>query len=131
MNLFESLRFSCNNPATVYNKGMPILIRLIVLAIAVFIASYIIPGVVIDTFTSLIVVSIVLAVVNTFIKPILVILTFPLTIVTLGIFLLVINGLLVLLVSSVVPGFHVASLFTAILFSIVVSLVSSLLSKLT
>jgi len=110
---------------------MPILIRLIVLAIAVFIASYIIPGVVIDTFTSLIVVSIVLAVVNTFIKPILVILTFPLTIVTLGIFLLVINGLLVLLVSSVVPGFHVATLFTAILFSIVVSLVSSLLSKLT
>jgi len=131
LNLFESLRFSCNNPTTVYNKGMPILIRLIVLAIAVFIASYIIPGVVIDTFTSLIVVSIVLAVVNTFIKPILVILTFPLTIVTLGIFLLVINGLLVLLVSSVVPGFHVATLFTAILFSIVVSLVSSLLSKLT
>ncbi len=110
---------------------MAIAIRLVILAIAVFVASYIIPGVIIDSFTSLLVVSIVLAVVNTFIKPILVILTFPLTVITLGIFLLLLNGLLVLLVSSIVPGFHVDSFLAAILFSIVVSLVSSLLSNFT
>ncbi len=110
---------------------MAILLRLIVLALAIFIASNIIQGVEVDTFTTLIIVSVVFAVVNAFIKPILVILTLPLTILTLGIFILILNGALVLLVSSVVPGFHVASLFTAILFSIVVSLISSLLNKLT
>ena len=108
---------------------MAVAIRLAILALAVFVASYIIPGVVIDSPVSLIVVSIVLALVNTFLKPILVILTFPLTVITLGIFLLLLNGLLVLLVSSIVPGFQVDSLLAAILFSIVVSLVSSVLTS--
>ncbi len=108
---------------------MAIVIKLFILAIAVFVASYIIPGVTIDSVTSLIVISIVLGIVNAFIKPILVFLTLPLTVLTLGIFLLLLNGILVLLVSSIVPGFYVATFFSAILFSIVVSLVSSLLSK--
>lgn len=108
---------------------MAIVVRLLILAIAVFVASYIIPGVEIDSVTSLIVVSIVLGFINAFIKPILVFLTFPLTVLTLGIFLLLLNGILILLVGSIVPGFHVATFFSAILFSIVVSLVSSLLSK--
>lgn len=108
---------------------MPVIIRLFVLALAVFVASYIIPGVEIDSPASLLVVSVVLGVVNTFIKPILVILTLPLTVLTLGIFLLLLNGILIMIVSSIVPGFEVESFFSAILFSIVVSLVSSLLSK--
>lgn len=103
--------------------------KLIALIIAVFVASYIIPGVKIDSAASLLVVSIILGVINTFIKPILVILTIPLTILTLGIFLLLLNGVLILIVSSIVPGFHVSSFLSAILFSIVVSLVSSLLTK--
>ncbi len=109
---------------------MNIFFRLIILIVAVYVASYIIPGVVIDSFASLFVVSIILGVVNTFLKPILVILTFPLTVVTLGIFLLILNGLLVLLVDMVVPGFAVGSFFTAILFSIVVSIISWFLSSL-
>lgn len=110
---------------------MNIFLRLLILIVAVFVASYIIPGVTIDSTPTLVVVSVVLGIVNAFIKPILVILTFPLTIITLGIFLLILNGLMVLLVGSIVPGFHVSGIFTAILFSIVVSLVSSLLSNLS
>ena len=108
---------------------MNILLRLLVLVIAVYVASYIIPGIKIDSPQSLIVVSIVLGIINTFIKPVLVFLTLPLTVVTLGIFLLILNGLLVLLVGNIVSGFHVAGLLPAILFSIVVSLTSSLLGK--
>ena len=107
-----------------------VLTKLVILAIAIYIAGYIIPGVVIDSFVSLFVVSIVLAAVNTFIKPLLVILTFPLTILTLGIFLLLLNGALIMLVSFIVPGFEVTSFLSAVLFSIVVSLISSLLTSL-
>lgn len=110
---------------------MNIVVRLLITAIATFVASYIIPGVKIDSFTSLIVVSIALGVINAFIKPILVVLTFPLTVITLGIFLLLLNGILILVVGSIVPGFYVESLFSAILFSIIVSIVSSLLSNIT
>lgn len=101
------------------------------MALSVYVAAYIIPGVKIDSITSLLVVSLVLGAVNAFVKPILVLLTLPLTIVTLGIFLLILNGALVLFVGSIVPGFHVQSLISAVLFSIVVSIVSSLLSKLS
>lgn len=108
-----------------------LLIKLIILTLSVYVAASIIPGVTIDSVNSLLVVSLVLGAVNAFIKPILVLLTLPLTIVTLGLFLLVLNGALVLLVGSIVPGFHVGSFLSAVFFSIVVSLISSLLSKLS
>lgn len=110
---------------------MNIIVRLLILVAAVYVASYILPGVIIDSFSSLFVVAVILGVVNTFIKPILVILTLPLTIITFGIFLLLLNGALVLLVDLLVPGFSVASLISAILFSIVVSLVSWSLQKIS
>ena len=110
---------------------MNLILRLIILIISVFVAAFLIPGVIIDSTSTLVVVAILLGVANTFLKPILVVLTIPLTILTLGIFLLVLNGLLVLLVGSVVPGFHVSGILTAILFSIVVSVISSLLSSLS
>lgn len=110
---------------------MNVIVRLLILIASVFIASYIIPGVNVESFTTLIVVSIVIGVVNAFIKPILVLLTLPLTIITLGIFLLILNGLLILLVGQIVPGFEVSGLLSAILFSIVVSLVGSFLGMLS
>lgn len=109
---------------------MYLLLRLLILMAAIFVASYIIPGVAVDTFTTLVIVAIVIGIVNTFIKPILVLLTLPLTLITFGIFLLILNGLLVLLVSQIVPGFQVSGLLTAILFSIVVSLTTSFLEML-
>jgi putative membrane protein len=104
-----------------------LLINLIVSTLAVLISAYIIPGVKVDGFLTAVVVAIVLGAVNMFIKPILVLLTLPLTILSLGLFTFVINALLVLLVSSLVPGFQVSGFFTALLFSLVLSITSSFL----
>lgn len=109
---------------------MRIIIRLLVNALAVFIAAYVLPGVAVDGPLTALIVAVVLGVVNTFLKPILVILTLPITFVTLGLFLLVINGALVLLVGELVPGFVVDGFLWALLFGLVVSLVGSFLNAL-
>jgi putative membrane protein len=109
---------------------MRILIRLLVNALAVFVAAYVLPGVIVDGPLTALIVAVVLGVVNTFLKPILVVLTLPITFVTLGLFLLVINGALVLLVDELVPGFVVDGFLWALLFSLVVSLVGSFLNAL-
>lgn len=109
---------------------MGILIKLFITSLAIYVAARLLPGIEITSMPTLLVVAIVLGLVNTLLKPILIVLTFPLTVITLGLFLLVLNGLLVMLVGAVVPGFQVDSLLSAILFSIVVSLISSILSKL-
>jgi putative membrane protein len=97
---------------------------LIINAIAVLIAGYILPGINIDNIWTAVIIAVVLGVINAVIRPILVILTLPITILTLGLFILVINALLVLLVSNIVPGFTVDGFWWAMLFSIVLSLVS-------
>jgi putative membrane protein len=107
-----------------------LLVNLIVNSIAVFISAYILPGVEVDTFLTAAIVAIVLGAVNMFIKPILVLLTLPFNILTLGLFTFVINALLVLLVSNIVPGFVVSGFWYALLFSLVLSIVSSFLSSL-
>lgn len=106
---------------------MQFLINLLISSFAVFASARIIPGVVIENFTSSIVVAIILGVVNAVIKPILIILTLPINILTLGLFSLVINALMVLLVDALVPGFAVDGFLTAILFSIVLSVISTVL----
>lgn len=100
-------------------------------ALAIFIASYILPGVDVDSWVTIFIVAIVLGAVNAVIKPILIFLTLPLTIITLGLFTFVINALLVMLTSYLVPGFTVANFWWALLFSLVISLISSFLSNLT
>lgn len=109
---------------------MGLIIKLIVNAIAVFAASYVLPGVHVKNFTTAIIVAIVLGLLNLIVKPILVILTIPITILTLGLFLLVINALIVLLCSSLVNGFKVDGVLYALLFSLVVSLISSVMNGL-
>lgn len=93
---------------------------------SVAISAYLIPGVTVDNWVTVLLVAIFLGVVNTILKPILVILTLPINLLTLGLFTLVINAVLVLLVSAVVPGFHVDGFIAALLFSIVLSVVSSI-----
>jgi putative membrane protein len=100
------------------------LIRAAVVAIGLWLASLILPGIHILTPGSLIAAALLLGVVNAFVRPILVILTFPITLLTLGLFLLVINGLMIELVSWLLPGFVVAGLGWAILASIIVTLTS-------
>ncbi len=107
-----------------------LLINLIVNALAVIISAYILPGVKVDGFLTAVIVAVVLGVVNMFIKPILLLLTLPLNILTLGLFTFVINAFLVLLVSNIVPGFKVEGFLYALIFSLVLSVVSSFLYSL-
>ena len=109
---------------------MGFIIKVLITAVAVYIATRIIPGVSIteDIQTSIIV-ALVLALLNTFIKPILVILTIPITIITLGLFLLIINALMVKWAASLVDGFEVDGWLSAILFSLFVSIVSYILQS--
>lgn len=108
---------------------MPMLVKVFVSALAVLLAAYLLPGVSVDNFLAAVAVAVVLGLVNFFVRPLLVILTLPVTIFTLGLFLLVINALMVMLVAAVVPGFAVAGFWWALLFSLVVSAVSAFLNR--
>lgn len=109
---------------------MRFIVRIIITALAVVIASYILPGVNVDGGLTAILVAVVLSLLNAFIKPLLIILTIPITVVTLGLFLLVINALMILAVAEIVHGFHVGGFWYALLFSIVLTIVGSLLNSL-
>jgi putative membrane protein len=106
---------------------MSLILRILLTAAAVFILSYFLPGVDEVTFTSAIIVAIVLGLLNAILKPILIILTLPITIVTLGLFLLVINALIILLADQLIDGFSVNGFWVALLFSLLLSLSQSLL----
>lgn len=112
---------------TIKHTSMKILINILVSTAAVLVAGYLVPGVVIASFGTAIVVAIILGIVNAVVKPLLVLLTLPITVLTLGLFLFVINALMVLLVARIVPGFAVNGFLAALLFSILVSLVGSFL----
>ncbi|HBL60727.1 MAG TPA: hypothetical protein DDZ80_20495 [Cyanobacteria bacterium UBA8803] len=99
-------------------------------ALALMITAYFIPGISVTSFANAIVAVVVMGLVNAIVRPILVMLTLPLTILTLGLFLLVINAISLLLVAYLTPGFDVAGLGPALLGSIVLSLVSGILNKL-
>lgn len=113
-----------------YHDSMGILINILINGLAVYITASLLPGVAVDSLWTAIVVSVVLGAVNTFIKPILFILTLPATILTLGLFSLVLNALMVYLVATFVPGFHMDGFWSAVFFSLVLSLVGSLLNSL-
>lgn len=106
---------------------MQFLLNLLLSGLAVFVSGRIIPGVVIDTFVTSIVVAVILGIVNAIIKPVLIVLTLPINIVTLGLFSLVINAVMILLVDALVPGFSVDGFWTALIFSLVLSVVSTVL----
>ncbi|MBL7964943.1 MAG: phage holin family protein [Flavobacteriales bacterium] len=109
---------------------MNTVIRLLIATIAVLVTDLILPGVHADDFLTGLLVAVVLALLNTFLKPLLILLTLPVTLVTLGLFLLVINAAMVLLAAEIVPGFVVESFWWALGFSLVLSLVQGFLSSL-
>ncbi|WP_437399061.1 phage holin family protein [Flagellimonas lutimaris] len=106
---------------------MKLIIRLLLNALAVVILSYMLPGVGVDSMLTAIIVAIVLSILNFLVKPILVILTLPITILTLGLFLLVINAIIILLTSNLIDGFHVTSFWWAIIFSLLLSFLQAIL----
>src|ERR1700761_6842746 len=108
---------------------MNFLLRIVITAVVAFALSYILPGVHIFSFWTAIKVALVLAILNFLLKPILVILTLPITIVTFGLFLFIINAIIVWFVGYLVSGFHIDSFMWALLFSLLLSLLTSILYK--
>ncbi len=108
---------------------MRFIIKILTIAVAVYIAAHLLPGVTVKDIPTTVIVALVLALLNTFIKPVLVILTIPITILTLGLFLLIINIIIVKLADYFVDGFHVKGWLTALIFSVVVSFFSFIISK--
>lgn len=106
---------------------MNLLFRILLTAIAVLVLANFLPGVTVVNFTTAILVAAVLGLLNAIVKPIFIILTLPITIVTFGLFLLVINASIILLADKFINGFSVSSFWTALLFSILLSLAQSLL----
>ena len=109
---------------------MKFLMRIIVTSIVAFGLSYLLnAGVHIDTFWTAIVLAVVLAVLNAIVKPILIILTLPFTLVTFGLFLFVINAAIILIADRFIKGFTVDGFWWALLFSLLLSVVTSVLYK--
>lgn len=105
---------------------MNILLRLLITAGLVLLISNFMSGVHVESFTTSLIVAFVLGLINIFIKPIMVVLTLPFTIITFGFFLLIINGLMIILCTKIVGGFVVDSFWTALLFSLVLSITQSI-----
>jgi putative membrane protein len=111
---------------------MNMIVRILLSGLAVFIAAYVLPGVHVEHFGYALLVAGVLALVNILVKPLLVLFTIPLTLLTLGLFLLVINALMILLVDYfITPGFTVDGFWWALVFSIILSIVNSLFQDLS
>ncbi|HDQ40360.1 MAG TPA: phage holin family protein [Desulfonatronum sp.] len=106
-----------------------ILIRWLILTAAVLAAAYLVTGIQVNNFFSALAAAAVLGILNALLRPLLVILTLPITVLTLGLFLVVINALLLMMASGVVGSFHVAGFGSALLGSLVISIVGWLLNS--
>ncbi len=111
------------------DKNMETLVMIVLNALAVMAAAYLLPGIAVENFLFAALAAVVLALVNATLKPLLVILTLPVTIITLGIFYFVINALMVMLAGWIVPGFSVSGFFSALLFSLVFTAIKFLLDR--
>lgn len=107
------------------------LVRFLLSGLAVLLTAYLLPGVDVKHYGYALLVAVVLSLANLIIKPILVVLTIPITVVTLGLFLLVINALIILLVDYITPGFQVDGFWWALAFSLILSIFNSLFSDLS
>ncbi len=105
---------------------MKIVLKILITALGVILLSQILPGIEVSSFLSAVFVAITLGFLRLFVKPILIFLTLPATIITLGLFLFVINAVIILLASSLVSGFYVSGFWAALLFSLLLSIFQSL-----
>lgn len=108
---------------------MNIFINWLIMTVAVIISAYLLPGVTLSGFWAALLVALVLGLLNAFIKPLILLLTLPINILTLGLFTFVVNALIILMVSAIVPGFRVNGFWYALLFSIVMSIVLYLINQ--
>jgi len=106
---------------------MKFLLKLLLTAIAVVVLATFLPGIYIESYTTAVWVAFIIAVLNMFVRPLLVLFTLPATIISLGLFLFVINAIIILLAGNLIAGFAVNGFFTALLFSILLSIFRSVL----
>ena len=104
---------------------MNFLLRILITALVAFGLAHFLKGIHVDTFWTALIFALILAVLNVLVKPILILLTLPLTIITLGLFLFVINALVVLLASRFVDGFSINNFWWGLLFALLLSLITS------
>ncbi|OPY75294.1 MAG: Membrane protein of unknown function [Syntrophorhabdus sp. PtaU1.Bin050] len=105
-----------------------LIIHWLVMTASIMLVAYVMPGVTVSGFFSALWVALFLGIINALLKPLLILITLPINILTLGLFTFVINGLLILLASSVIKGFQVSGFWVAVLFSILLSIVNFLLN---
>ncbi|KKS65536.1 hypothetical protein A3A14_03430 [Candidatus Daviesbacteria bacterium RIFCSPLOWO2_01_FULL_43_38] len=108
---------------------MNLLISWLISALAVLAAAYLLPGIQVASFTTALVTALVLGIINAVLKPLFLLLTLPINIITFGLFTLIINATLVMLTTYIVPGFIVDNFWWALLFSLVLSIVNSFLQR--
>jgi putative membrane protein len=109
------------------------IIRFLLNGLAIFLTAYLLPdtAVHVDGYGTALIVALILSIANVIVKPILIILTIPITLITLGLFLLAINALMILLVDSLVDGFHIDGFWWALLFSLILSVFNSIFNDLS
>ena len=113
-----------------YHAGMRFLLRVLLNAVALLVAAWLVPGVHVTGPVPAIVAALILGVVNALVRPVLLLLTLPFTLLTLGLFIFVVNAICFALTAALVPGFELSGFFAALIGSIVVSIVSWLMNAL-
>ena len=121
------MKITINNGGTFYNGQAGCLTRLMLLSIAVMVGAWLLPGVDVTSFWAVFLTAVVISILNNIIRPILIVITLPVTAITLGLFLFVINAIIILMASELVKGFHVDSFGSALLFSLILMGVNYLL----
>lgn len=109
---------------------MKTFLKILLTAVAVIVLANILPGVAVTNYVTAVIVAVVISLLNMFVRPLLIFFTLPATIVTLGLFLFVINAIIILLAGKLVTGFAVSGFFTALLFSVLLSIFRSFLFSL-
>lgn len=108
---------------------MSLVLQMLISSVAVYFTAWLLPGISVKSFGTAVIVAIVLGILNVVVKPLLQFFSFPITVITLGLFLLVINTVIILLAGAIVGGFQVDNFWWALLFSLVMSIVVSVLES--
>ena len=121
------MKITVHNGDTFYSGNSGCLTRVLVLSIAVMVGAWLLPGVEVSSFWAVLLTAVVISLLDNLVRPILIVVTLPATVVTLGLFLFVINAVIILMASGIVNGFEVRSFGWALLFSLVLTAVNYLL----
>ena len=121
------MKITVNNGDALYSGNSGCLTRVLVLSIAVMVGAWLLPGVEVSSFWAVLLTAVVISLLDNLVRPILIVVTLPATVVTLGLFLFVINAVIILMASGIVDGFEVRSFGWALLFSLVLTAVNYLL----